>query len=45
VHVDGATGEVLSRRDVGADAVAVALEPRHVWVAGGEDNQVLRFDR
>ena len=46
VHVDGATGKVLSRRDIGLRTPSpLALDPRHVWVAGGEDNQVLRFDR
>ena len=45
VHVDGATGEVLSRRPAGSDPAALALDAAYVWVADGGDDEVLRFDR
>jgi DNA-binding beta-propeller fold protein YncE len=45
VHLDGAHSEVLSREEVGADAAAVALDPRHVWVVDSGAEEVLRFDR
>jgi streptogramin lyase len=43
VHVRG--GEVRSRREVGADPTAVALDARHVWVADAASGTVMRFDR
>jgi hypothetical protein len=45
VHVDGATGEVLSRRSAGSDPVALGLDAEYVWVADSGDDEVLRFDR
>ena len=45
VHVDGATGEVLSRRAAGSDPSALALDEAYVWVADGGDDEVLRFER
>jgi DNA-binding beta-propeller fold protein YncE len=37
-------GEVRWRREVGADPSAVALDARHVWVAGAGDDTVMRYD-
>jgi hypothetical protein len=43
--VDATRGTVRSRRAVGPDPAALALDPRHVWVADAGDDTVRRFDR
>jgi hypothetical protein len=45
VHVDGATGEVRSRRAAGEDPTAVALDAAYVWVADSGEEAVLRYER
>jgi DNA-binding beta-propeller fold protein YncE len=45
VHVDGASGEVRSRRAAGEDPTAVGLDATYVWVADSGDDAVLRFER
>ncbi len=45
VHLDGRRGAVSSRRRVGGDPAAVAVDSRYVWVADAGDDTVTRFAR
>ena len=38
-------GQVRSRRAVGAEPAALAVDAEHVWVASPGSDEVLRFER
>jgi DNA-binding beta-propeller fold protein YncE len=44
VRIDARTGTVRSRRPLGAEPSALAVDPGYVWIAAGE-NEVMRVDR
>ena len=44
VELDAADGAVRERRHLDYAPTALALDPRHVWIAAG-DHEVIRVDR
>ena len=44
VRVDAGSGEVRERVRLAHTPTALALDPRHVWIAAGE-REVIRVDR
>jgi len=44
VHIDSASGQIVSTIKAAAGAVAVALDQGNVWVADGAAHEIERFN-